>query len=102
MTGQFTYRVLGCAPWNELDDNLDIQVTLSDGRRYAATFFTLRNLESLFEKNRMTGECAAGLYFWASDMILVEKLNHETISATIVDLISTGELASACLQIGDE
>ena len=99
MTDQFTYRVLASQSWDEFDDNLDIEITLSDGRQYSATFFTLRNLESLFEKNRRTGECAGGLYFWAVDMILVERLDHETIRATIADLISSGELASACLQI---
>ncbi|HEX7447995.1 MAG TPA: hypothetical protein VF306_10640 [Pirellulales bacterium] len=99
MNDQFTYCILACTSWDELDDNLDVQITLSDGRRYTATFFTLRNLESLFEKNRTTGECAGGLYLWASDMILVERLDHATIRATIADLISSDELASACLQI---
>ncbi|HJT32280.1 MAG TPA: hypothetical protein VJ783_09580 [Pirellulales bacterium] len=99
MADEFTYDVLGCPSWDELDDNVDIQITLSDGRRYTATFFTLRNLESLFEKNRMTGECAGGIYLWACDMILVKRLDHETIRATIADLISSDELDSACLQI---
>ena len=84
-----------------MNDNVDVEMTLANGKRYHATFFTLRNIESLFEKNRETGECAEGLYLWASNMILVKKLDHETLIGTIAGLISEGELDAACLQIGD-
>lgn len=92
----FSFRVLGCSTWDERDDNVDLEITLDDGRRFGATLFTLSNLQSLFKKNRATGECADGTYLWAANMILVEKLDQATITRTIADLIASGELETAC------
>ncbi len=69
------------------DDNIDVEVTFDDGSRYAATFFTLENLRSLFEKNERTGEFVGGLYLWASDMVIVRELTEASIAETIADLI---------------
>jgi len=78
-----------------LDENIDVEVTFETGARYVATFFTLENVRSLIEKNRRTGECLGGLYFWASDMIIVERLTFEIVSRTVSDLIDSGEFESA-------
>lgn len=67
-----------------------------NGKAYFATFFTLNNLRSLFDKNARTGECANGTYLWAADMIIVSELTDESIRRTIESLISNGELDSAC------
>jgi hypothetical protein len=99
---QFTFRILGCQSWNLCDDNVDVEIELSDGNRYSATFFTLMNIQSLMKKNKLTGECAGGLYMWASNMILVENLCLETIERTIAGLIQEGELESACSQSNSE
>lgn len=85
--------------WDIHDDNIDVHVELEDGQRFCPSFFTLKNLETLFKKNRLTGECASGLYLWSSDMILVEDLRLETIHRTIEDLINTGELSHACQRL---
>lgn len=77
------------------DDNVDVFVSFPDGRRYVATFFTIDNIRSLFAKNRETGECDGGRYFWASDMIIVERLDRETIERSVADLIRVGEFESA-------
>ncbi len=66
-------------PVNEENDNVDVRVTFEDGSFYSATLFTLRNLETLFNKNGQTGECAFGLYFSCTDMVIVENLRVETI-----------------------
>jgi hypothetical protein len=55
------------------DDNSDVIVTFSDDKKYVATFFTYDNVKTLTEKNKKTGELLSGKYFWASDMILVDK-----------------------------
>jgi hypothetical protein len=99
MTTPFTFRVLGSQTWDIHDDNVDVEIEVNGTVRYSATFFTLRNLASLFAKNRQTGECAAGTYLWAADMILVQDLRIETIRQTIEDLLRSGELESACHQI---
>lgn len=77
------------------NDNVDVLVYFDDGRKYAATFFTLDNLSRLFLKYRETGECASGKYLWAANMIIVESLDEETIETAIADLMATGEFGSA-------
>jgi hypothetical protein len=73
------------------DDNVDVFVYFPDGRKYVATFFTVSNIQTIMDKDRTTGECANGLYFWASHMIIVQRLDHGTVARTVSDLISTGE-----------
>lgn len=77
------------------NDNVDLEVRFDDGSRYAATFFTLDNLRSLLEKNKRTGECGSGLYFWASDMVILEKLTESSIIQTVEDLLTEGEFEVA-------
>jgi hypothetical protein len=77
------------------DDNVDVTVEFADGERFVATFFTLRNVASLFEKYRETGECASGLYLWASNMIIIDRLTKENVEKTIADLLATGEFYGA-------
>jgi hypothetical protein len=76
------------------NDNIDVEVLL-DGKRYVATFFTTRNLETMFRRNAASGECAGGTYFWASDMIIVQTLRADTLQTTIDDLLHTGEFTQA-------
>jgi hypothetical protein len=80
---------------DSIDDNVDVEVEFADGSRYAATFFTLKNLESLFKKNERTGECKGGLYLWASDMVIVLTLSEATIDETVAELVATGEFEGA-------
>lgn len=43
------------------------------------------------QKNTESGECAAGLYMWAANMIVVERLERDVVEATVADLLATGE-----------
>ena len=43
---------------------------------------------------KKTGECADGLYFWASDMVIVQHLSEKTIYETIDKLLVEGEFES--------
>lgn len=81
------------------DDNVDVEVTLSDGKVFSATFFTLNNLRNLMEKYSRSGECANGLYVWAADMIIVARITEEVIKNSVKDLIDSGEIFSACSRI---
>ncbi len=69
------------------DDNSDVIVTFWDDKKYVATFFTYDNVKTLTEKNKKTGELLSGKYFWASDMILVHRIDRDTIEKVIDDLI---------------
>lgn len=71
--------------------NVDVEVRLENGDRYLATFFTIRNIEELFQKNEHTGECLGGLYLWAAHMILVRRISRGVIARTIQDLLARGE-----------
>ena len=81
----------GTTPLNSNNDNVDVQVTFPNGERFSAVFFTLRNIEALMKRYKKTGECAGGLYFWASDMIIAESLTEKTICKTIDHLLAEGE-----------
>jgi hypothetical protein len=72
---------------------------LDDGKVFSATFFTLDNIVNLLSIYKDTGECESGLYFWAADMIIAEKLSDEVITESIEDLIETGEFYRAFSQI---
>ena len=81
----------GIAPLDSDNDNVDVQVTFPNGERFSAVFFTLRNIEALMRRYKKTGVCADGLYFWASDMMIVERLTEKTICKTIDHLLAEDE-----------
>ncbi len=81
----------GIAPLDSDNDSVDVQVTFPNGERFSAVFFTIRNIEALMKHYKKTGECAGGLYFWASDMIIVESLTEKTICKTIDHLLAEDE-----------
>lgn len=76
--------------WITADDNTDVIVTLDDASRWVATFFSYANIHTLTEKNRRTGECLAGAYFWASDMILIDEVSRSRIEEVVHHLIQEG------------
>lgn len=75
----------------ETNDNSDVIVTFSDNSRAIATFFTYENIEFLRQKNKETGECLNGKFFWASDMIIVDKINRQEVEGIINHLISEAD-----------
>ena len=98
----FSVTVVGQQEWNALDDNIDIEVKFRDGRRYTATVFTVKNIETLFAKNKATGECGNGLYLWAVEMIVVETLSYEVLNLMVQNLIDEQEFESAFARVPDE
>jgi len=52
--------------------NSDDYITLVDSSQWTALFITSGNLLTIVEKNRNTGECMTGKYFWAENMILID------------------------------
>lgn len=72
----------------ETNDNSDVIVTFSDNSRAIASFFTYKNIEFLRHKNKETGECLNGKFFWASDMIIVDKINRQEVEEIINHLIT--------------
>lgn len=81
----------GIDPLDPDDDSVDVKVTFPNGESFSAVFFTPPNINSLMKRYKKTGECAGGLYFWVSDMIIVEKLTEEVICETIDNLLAEEE-----------
>ena len=84
----------GTAPLDPDNDNVDVQVTFPNGESFSAVFFTLQNIDTLIKKYKKTGECADGLYFWASNMMIVQKLTEQTLCETIDNLLAEEEFES--------
>ena len=84
----------GIAPFDPNNDNVDVEVTFQNGESFSAVFFTLQNIETLMKRYKKTGECADGLYFWASDMVIVQQLSEKIICATIDNLLAEDEFES--------
>jgi hypothetical protein len=72
--------------------NIDVLVRLADGSEYVATFFTYENINRIMKSHQQTGECLSGKYFWASEMILIDRIDRESIEEVIYDLLKEGVL----------
>jgi len=78
-------------PFNITNDSIEVRITTADGKRYMADFVTRRFLDTMFEKNQRTGECASGAYFAMPRMIVVDRLCDDVIKSTLDDLIANDE-----------
>lgn len=81
------------------DCNSDVIFELDDGSKWAATFFTYKNIETLREKNQSTGECLHGTYFCATDMVLISEISVETIKAVLQEMLLSGSIGIYCSKI---
>lgn len=81
------------------NDNVDVIVTFSNGKRFIGSFFTYDNISTLTEKNRRTGELLNGKYFWASELILIDRVDRQSIEAVIEDLIEEGYFDTAFKEV---
>lgn len=88
--------------WDIHNDNTDVFVEFEDGERWGASFFTYSNINKLVEKNKITGECLNGKYFWSSDMILIDEVSRKRIEEVIAYLINEGEFNSIFTRYFDE
>lgn len=86
-------------PVDPLDCNSDVIFQLSDGSKWAATFFTYRNIETLRKKNQLTGECLNGRYFCAADMILISEMSKEIILSVLQEMLRQGEIRACCREL---
>jgi len=82
--------------------NIDVNIVFEDGSRYFGTFFTLKNISELMSNHRKSGESAYGIYFWATNMCIVSKLNSDIIEDTINDLIQNGLFEEVFFKIENE
>lgn len=79
---------------DKINDNIDINVILSNGDVYFATLFTLSNIQYLMGKDRHN-------FFWADSMLIVESLDKNSIREAISEMISEGYFNNALSKIGN-
>nr|WP_310179225.1 hypothetical protein [Neobacillus niacini] len=87
--------------WNIEDDNTDVIVTFSNRSKWIASFFTYKNIQTLREKNKQTGESMNGAYFWSSEMSLIDFVSRERIVEVIEYLIENDEFNSVFTRYPD-
>lgn len=78
--------------WEDIDkycDNEDVYVLLDNGEKYYASFFTMKEIETIIEHYKSSGENLNGSYFWASDMFIINELTKPSVEKVINDLIVT-------------
>jgi hypothetical protein len=87
----FQYELIGNPNDINIDnDNIDIYVTLENGKKYFATLFTIKNIEEIMKRHEQSGESANGIYFWSANMCIVKSLDDDTINRSIQNMISDG------------
>ncbi|MCB0629152.1 MAG: hypothetical protein R2824_18785 [Saprospiraceae bacterium] len=73
------------------DNYTDVIVEMENGAVYVASFFTYQSISSLIDKHRMNGEYLGGKYYWAEDMVLIDKCGMEDVKKVIQHLIEEGD-----------
>jgi hypothetical protein len=68
-----------------------MQVTLSNGIKYALNVWAYKSLWRIVKDCQETGECMHGIYLAPPDLF-VQRLDRTLIEKMIADLISKGEL----------
>ena len=89
MTSTLRYRVRVVGEISDpLDDNVDVEVSFDDGKKYVLTFFTINNVHTIMSRHALSGESMGGNYFWCCDMIIVRRLDDVTIRGAIEDMLN--------------
>ena len=79
-------------PFDPDNDVVDIKLTTQEGKELYAPFIARNYLNGLFEKNERTGECASGTYFAMRGMVMVKRIDEDSIKKTIEDMIENLEV----------
>ncbi|GGG78247.1 DUF4279 domain-containing protein [Paenibacillus radicis (ex Gao et al. 2016)] len=77
---------------SDIDDmNTDVTVTFEDESKWIASFITYKNMYTLVEKYKGTGEYLGGKYFDSSNMIFVDECSRKRIEELIAYFIQEGQ-----------
>jgi hypothetical protein len=75
------------------DDNIDINVVCENTKVYFGTLFTLLNIKKLMSREN-------DIYFWATNMVVLNDLKKETIKEAISQIINDGYMDQMFFEIG--
>lgn len=92
----------GEGTWDPADEASDVVVTFDGGERWVASFVAYGHVPTLVARNRESGESLGGRYLWASDLVLIERVDRLTVEAVVADLIRDGGFEGAFTRYGEE
>jgi hypothetical protein len=75
------------------NDNIDVNIILSNNSVYFGTLFTIINIEKIMKETN-------DVSFWATDMLIVKDLKKETINNSIKKIIENGYVEIIFSKIG--
>ena len=84
---RFKIKWYASKPFDPENEAVDVVLQIRNGQEYWSNFTTPKFLKYMFKKNSRTGECAGGTYFCLPGMVVVRRIDKESISKTINDLI---------------
>lgn len=87
--------------WDTENVNTDVIVVFSNRMKWIASFYTYKNIQTIRENNRNTGECMNGAYLWSSDMVLIDIGSRERIYEVINYLIEADEFQTVLTRYPD-
>lgn len=98
-TPHFQIKVLHSIDMTD-DDNVDVIISLDNGEEYHGTFFTLKNVQNLMNRWKLTGESPRNIAcFWASNAVIVEKLSLSTMESVVKFYLKSGDFYHVFLNI---
>src|SRR5687768_886612 len=71
--------------------NSDVIVEFEDGNKYAATFFTSRNLERMIKDLEQSDEFVSGQFYKLLNIVLVKDFNNGDLTPVVDEMIAEGD-----------
>jgi hypothetical protein len=94
-----TAQDAGNGRFDPKNGNTDVIISLEDGTKPLASFFSYENINSLRRQHQFNGDFSNGSYFWNKNMILVEECSLQTIESVVNDIIEEGNFPEAFRQL---
>lgn len=86
---------------DEIDD-VDMWVIFDSGERWSGTIYTLDNVRRTMDRNRQTGECLHGRYFYVWDGLIVRDPGISGMVEVVDELVRSGSYRSVFRDVGPE
>jgi len=79
--------------------NTDVLVTLNNGKKYIASFFSYNYVEAIKNEHERNGEYLNGKYFWDKNMVLVRDCSIKTVEQVVNEVIDEGDFLEVFRQL---
>jgi hypothetical protein len=101
VTDQFrAVFMLGAEDEADSVENVDVEVSLSDGTRWSATFMTMREIQKIMDRWRSSGENLGGRYFHSGDLVIVREAGISAIVQAMESALASGDPYSILTPLG--